>query len=81
MTKCPKCGEIIYSLTEQGEKALEDLGYPKTKVIDFEPEWEKIKKEYHKRTDRINAFKELWRARSELVLAELVSGIKRKEKP
>ncbi len=49
-------------------------------ATDFTKEWEKICKEHHKRTDRIQAFKDLYRARSELVLAELVSGIKRKEK-
>ncbi len=49
-------------------------------MIDFDKEWDKICKEHHKRVDRVNAFKELWRARSELALAELTSGIMREEK-
>ena len=36
--------------------------------------------EHSKKKDRIQAFKELWRARSELALAELTSGIMREEK-
>jgi len=49
-------------------------------AFDFTKEWEKISKEHSKKKDRIQAFKELWRARSELALAELTSGIMREEK-
>jgi len=49
MTKCPKCGERIFSLTDEGEKALEELGYPpeqaQKKYISIEEVEEIIKKE------------------------------------
>ncbi len=51
-----------------------------TTSFDFTKEWEKISKEHSKKKDRIQAFKELWRARSELTLAEFVSGIEREDK-
>ena len=52
----------------------------KTATFDFQPEWDKICKEHHKKQDRIKALKELYRARCELFLAEMTSGIMRKEK-